>query len=561
MIKDIGYLIRSPLFFACIVACIWHGTKSDYFSDSNVLIILSLFILPFISLYIIYIIEKITNKVFTTPSYAGLPGETKYGAVYLFVLTCSLSKSLFSLQNLLIIVCLFFWTNLGSSFLFGALSNSFDRSLKLREASVSLSMLTWFLILATISWVGSGGTGIIIGIFVGIFTIFILPFLVVGMSFLIHRIFLMMGIHLFLIDENYKILGFNPVEEKSNEELRKLFGQNNIEIKAKHRELAFKLIELIDRLSFLSKEMSKQDFDNNKAGLRETIANFRRWKNETEEFIRDEISIKEADYLNSHSIPESYAFNYMDFKIVNEEINQHILPQLKSLTKALSKENFIIMTKSVQHTRYRVLKELYNLAPNDGTDRLLITNLSDRLKDLPFEEINEILKYWKDEKLLEIGSDWVRLTPFGVDEIKDTIIKPHEPTSHFPANIVYDYSVHYDMTVGNVGQGAIIQQGVSNSSATSTVYNNSSVNEASAATTKLLELIKSSPLPELDKDEATINLKRLNELSEQAKTPEVKETAKKRIEIVKGIIEVAKEAGGIAVKAAPYIATLFQFFR
>lgn len=73
-------------------------------------------------------------------------------------------------------------------------------------------------------------------------------------------------------------------------------------------------------------------------------------------------------------------------------------------------------------------------------------------------------------------------------------------------------------------------------------------------------MIKASSLNELDKEEIINHAERVKDLLKKEQTPEVADRAKKRLETIKSSLEVTKEAGGLAVKAAPYLATLWQFF-
>jgi hypothetical protein len=76
----------------------------------------------------------------------------------------------------------------------------------------------------------------------------------------------------------------------------------------------------------------------------------------------------------------------------------------------------------------------------------------------------------------------------------------------------------------------------------------------------LTSLINASSLGKFEKEEILSDVDRLDQLTKKEQTAEVAELIKKRLETVKTGIEVAKDGGELALKAAPYLATLWQFF-
>jgi len=74
---------------------------------------------------------------------------------------------------------------------------------------------------------------------------------------------------------------------------------------------------------------------------------------------------------------------------------------------------------------------------------------------------------------------------------------------------------------------------------------------------KLSELVKSSSLPELKKEDAIEAISRIPELAKKEQSKEVLERVKTRLDIVKSTIEVS---GDIAKKAVPLVATLYKLF-
>jgi hypothetical protein len=63
-----------------------------------------------------------------------------------------------------------------------------------------------------------------------------------------------------------------------------------------------------------------------------------------------------------------------------------------------------------------------------------------------------------------------------------------------------------------------------------------------------------------DKEEIITHVERVKELSQKEQTPDVAEHAKNRLSTIKAALEVMKDAGGLAIKAGPYLTALWQFF-
>lgn len=100
-----------------------------------------------------------------------------------------------------------------------------------------------------------------------------------------------------------------------------------------------------------------------------------------------------------------------------------------------------------------------------------------------------------------------------------------------------------------------IQQGGQGNIQNITLTSNPNFNEAIA---KLTELVKTSSLNEFDKEDVIRDVERLQQLASKEKKPDVIDRAQKKLEAIKTGIEVGEKGGQLALKAAPYLATLWQ---
>ena len=421
----------------------------------------------------------------------------------------------------------------------------FEETIIFKESVLSISLTVWVITIAAVS-----RFGFVIGVISGLGIILAFPFLLMLAMFIIQKAYRLIDHEFFTLNENGKTIINKKVKLKSPGQIGLDLEIDVLMSKPDHSSLAKAVLESIKSLSEIHDDVAEYDFDNNKSGLASTYARYERWKRDTHTFILQQIGVEEASNFgkleNTHEMSDSN----VNFKTVNAEVNK-FLPYLKQLAKAINTGKVEITTKIMQHKRYRVLHKLFELTPNDKAGVVLIMELA-RVLDLSFRELSDILDYWEKKGLIESTENTVKLTPFGIDEIEETITNPEKPTRHFPANIVNNYSIN----IGGANYGAI-QQGGENNTQTNTVYIDSAVNDS---VIKLLELIKGSTLNDLDKEEIVNDIKRVEDLAKREQTPEVTDRAKKKLEIIKSTLEVTKDAGGLAIKAAPYLATLWQFF-
>jgi len=113
--------------------------------------------------------------------------------------------------------------------------------------------------------------------------------------------------------------------------------------------------------------------------------------------------------------------------------------------------------ESLEQKRFRVLKTVYDMAPDDKHGWVNIYELAKAL-DMNVPESSRILNYWEEKGMVSWPADQaVTLTAPAIDELEDKINHPNKPTEHFPYSITYiDNSVNIEGGVtGNVvgGQG------------------------------------------------------------------------------------------------------------
>jgi hypothetical protein len=538
MLKDIAYIIRSSLYLACIIATLW-GVKEVNFFSSNGSFVLGVIFISSVGLSVCYLVAVLTKKIWRAKSWGDLPPEPKYDAVVLWCMTCTLSSpfSKFSVAGLLVIPIILVWTGLGTAWFSGGLSSLFEKSLKFNELALSVVLITWVFVVATVS-----RFGLLLGSLIGIAVLLASPVLIMAVTAILQLSFRLIGHEFFIRNENGKFV-VNKIKEKDVLQHQLVDGPPD------QIDLAEMVSYRIDALIELREEIGNRHFDNNRAELAKSLALYKRWKKETSDFLAQHVSPEEEKAFRDLAIPETVTSGNIDCKPVFREADIY-LSHLKSLAIAISEGRVEVNTKVMQHTRYRVLHKLYEMAHTESK-QVLIDDLAEAL-ELPSNEVVDILEYWEKKKLVKAEGSRVKLTSFGIDEVKETIDHPEKPTRHFPPNIINNYNIE----IQGANYGAI-QQGGQDNTQTNTVYLNSPVNDA---TLKLIELVKASSLNELDKEEIINHAERVKDLAQRERTPKVTERAQEKIKLIESSLEVAKDAGGLAVKAAPYLAVLWNFF-
>ncbi len=100
-------------------------------------------------------------------------------------------------------------------------------------------------------------------------------------------------------------------------------------------------------------------------------------------------------------------------------------------------------SESLEQKRLRVLRKLYDMAPDNKHGMVIIYELAREL-DMYVGQMLKILSYWEEKGMVSFPADEaVSLTAAAIDEIEDKISHPDKPTQHFPSTINFiDNSVN-----------------------------------------------------------------------------------------------------------------------
>lgn len=538
MFKDIGYILRGPLAIACLLCSVWYANKLQL--DISLMLLLCTLFIPFVGLVGTYSLQKVLNKIWRPKSWVYLPPENKYAAVTLFCMVTTIPSPKSVWAFLFVIPAFQIYVELGGAVITGGLLNFFEDTIRFKEFALSLTLVSWILTAATVTWYG-----FTIGAVVGLATPLVLMFLLLLGILLTQMSYRLIGHEFFRVDHAGKIhLNRKEDAEPEDSTLRNAIEADN---PGMNNQLAKSTLNLAEQLFVVQKQINQYDFDNNRSGLVSALASYQRWKDESQVFLEVQISGDEAEKFKAL---ETSQRTEGDAASINKEIDR-LLPYLHSLAEALRKGKVEIMSKPIQHKRYRVLHKLHELSLSEGATTPVPIDILVRDLDLPIEDVTEVLSYWEKKELVQTTSSSVKLTPFGFDEIEKTINSPEQPTTNFPAHIVNNFNISVGTNYG------AIQQGGQHNTIKSTVSITTDVDEAAQ---KLIELIKGSQLGELDKEEIVDHVNRVQDLAKKEKTPEVAERAKSRLELIRSTLDLAKDAGGLAVRAAPYLATIARFF-
>lgn len=261
--------------------------------------------------------------------------------------------------------------------------------------------------------------------------------------------------------------------------------------------------------------------------------------------LRDELPIDRVpNHQNSNTINhvfnaqvetvQSGNFNQLDRKY-NMNADQHILEQ--------------------DRKRFLVLTTIYE---NSKLDKDEVTSTGDICNQTSIcgEELLHILQYLEGETLIKPmspllamygGQAFVAITHKGIREVEDSLKKPHESTAHFPAQVFQN--------TFNAPVGAIQQGGQNN---TANVNQNIGLPNCDELVAKLSELIQSSSLSDLDKEDTIEAANRLPELAKKEQSLEVIERVKQRLELINNTLKPAQE---LYNKAKPFLLELYTFFK
>ena len=205
-------------------------------------------------------------------------------------------------------------------------------------------------------------------------------------------------------------------------------------------------------------------------------------------------------------------------------------------------EHKLILEK--EQKRYRVLKRIFE--ESGGSTMIPVSEDTIIEKEgIPAEELTEIARYLINERLIKFFTYGnLAMEHLGVREMANSIKNPGQNTEHFQSTTIIQ---HFHQAVQNV------QTGNQN---TQTVFIN--VNpDFNEALSKLLALVHSSTMTEVQKDDAIEALERLPKLAQQERTPDLIEAATKRLNFLKGAFEVVKLSG----PTLPYLERLYHWFQ
>ena len=204
--------------------------------------------------------------------------------------------------------------------------------------------------------------------------------------------------------------------------------------------------------------------------------------------------------------------------------------------------------------RFLVLKTIYQKS-NFNKDEVTSTSDICDQTSICGEELLHILEYLESENLIKPmgtllamygGSAFVTITHQGIREVEASIKKPHEPTAHFPAQVFQN--------TFNAAVGALQQGGQYN---TANVNQNNSLSECNEFVAKLSELIQSSSLSDLEKEDTIEAVNRLPELAKKEQSPGVIERVKQRLELINNTLKPFQELYG---KCKPLLIGLYKCF-
>jgi hypothetical protein len=205
--------------------------------------------------------------------------------------------------------------------------------------------------------------------------------------------------------------------------------------------------------------------------------------------------------------------------------------------------------------RFLVLKTIYKNSKLDKDEVTCTSDICDQTS-ICGEELLHILEYLESESLIKPmgtllamygGSAHVTITHQGIREVEAAIKKPHESTAHFPAQV---FQNTFNATVG------ALQQGGQNN--TANVNQNIGLSDCDELVAKLSELIQSSSLPDLDKEDTIEAANRLSELSQKEQLPGVIERVKQRLELINNTLKPAQE---LYDKSKPLLLGLYTYFK
>jgi Mn-dependent DtxR family transcriptional regulator len=203
-----------------------------------------------------------------------------------------------------------------------------------------------------------------------------------------------------------------------------------------------------------------------------------------------------------------------------------------------------IMEMSYAEKEGLVLQKIYDMGGIYHMDSVMIDDLVKEL-GLIYREVNQILIDLEKRKELIDGDEVsVRMKPAGIELIESGGRRAGATTG-----------INFTTNIHGPNYGGIQQGGQGNTqNVTLTNTNNPDFDRALAG---LIELIRSSSMPDDDKQELEEEIGKVNKLALRDPAPGLLERAKSRLDMMK----LAITGTDIAIKAAPHIDTLWDIIK
>ncbi len=202
-----------------------------------------------------------------------------------------------------------------------------------------------------------------------------------------------------------------------------------------------------------------------------------------------------------------------------------------------------------QLDRYTILRKLYDAS---GGNTRNYVNFFELAQEAGFgkAEAKEIYQYLRSERLFgfEKVGGYVALAHRTVVEIEKSIASPKSATEHFSPTIIQHFNSPNQGGVPIWEPETISNIAISATSANAPFH---------AAALKLIEMVNSSTIPELDREEAVLALQRVQQLVEKKKDTLVVKLAKEKLYLIKNTLEMSK---GIAELGAPHLEIISEYF-
>ncbi len=202
-----------------------------------------------------------------------------------------------------------------------------------------------------------------------------------------------------------------------------------------------------------------------------------------------------------------------------------------------------------QLDRYTLLRSLYDASGGNTRNYVNFFELAEQA-GFSKAEAKEIYNYLRSERLFgfEKVGGYIALAHRAVVEIEKSIASPKSPTEHFSPTILQHFNSPH--------QGGIPVWELETATLSPSLV--TAVNAPfHVAAVKLAEMLNSSTIPELEREEAVLALQRVQQLAEKNKDTPVVKLAKEKIYLIKDTMEMNK---GIAELGAPYLETISEYF-